>query len=70
MTRTPAGLKPFEEVEDSIKPAIQRQKQLKALADVLSQATIECPYIDDVSSILPPPPCPIPKPREDDAFAQ
>jgi parvulin-like peptidyl-prolyl isomerase len=70
VSRTPAGPKPFEEVEDSIKPAIQRQKQLKALADVLSQATIECPYIDDVSSILPPPPSWTPKPCDDDAFAQ
>ena len=70
VTRTPAGSKPFEDVLDSIKQAIGRQRRQRALPDVLSQATIESPYIDDVTSILPPPPCPMPKPRKDDAFAE
>jgi parvulin-like peptidyl-prolyl isomerase len=70
VSRTPAGSKPFEDVLDSIKQTIERQRRIKALTEVYSQATIECPSIDDVTSILPPPPSWTPKPRDDDAFAQ
>ncbi len=68
-TRTPASFKPFEEVEDSIEKAILGQSQKKALEELYSRTTIESPFIDDVSWIQDVPPCPMPKPRKDDAFA-
>ena len=64
-----ASFKPFEEVEDSIEKAILGQSQKKALEELYSRTTIESPFIDDVSWIQDVPPCPMPKPRKDDAFA-
>jgi len=67
--RTPAGLKPFEEVEESIRQVIQRELQRKALEEVYSRTSIESPYITDVASLLQPPP-PISSPTtQDDPFA-
>jgi hypothetical protein len=67
--RTPACSQPFEEVEESIRQAIQRDSQKQALEELYSQTSIESPYLDDISSILqPPPPCPAPQ-AQDDAFA-
>jgi parvulin-like peptidyl-prolyl isomerase len=71
VTRTPAGFKPFEEVVDSIKQALERQRQLKTLDEVYSQATIESPYLDDPMHVFPPPPpCPPQRSPADGAFAE
>jgi hypothetical protein len=67
--RTPACSQPFEDVGESIRQAIQRDSQKQALEELYSRTSIESPYLDDISSILqPPPPCSTPK-AQDDAFA-
>jgi hypothetical protein len=74
--RTPAGLRPFDEAEDSIRQSLQREMKKTTLEELYSQAFIESPYLgdasflDDVSSMLPPASrCPAPR-AQADAFAQ
>jgi hypothetical protein len=45
-SRTPAGGRPFEEVEDSIKQTITADSQKEALEELYSRTTVESPYID------------------------
>ena len=45
-SRAPAGWRPFEEVEDSIKQAITADLQKEALEELYSRTTVESPYID------------------------
>jgi hypothetical protein len=67
--RTPAGCKPFEEVEESIREHFRDELQTKALEEIYSRTAIESPYIEDVSSISHPvAACRSPK-AQDDAFA-
>jgi parvulin-like peptidyl-prolyl isomerase len=69
-SRTPAGRKPFEEVEESIREHFRDDLQAKALEELYSRTSIESPYIDDVSSISHPvAACRSPNAQQD-AFAQ
>jgi hypothetical protein len=47
VSRVAAGLKPFEEVEESIRGLIRQELQRKALDEIFSRASIESAYAPD-----------------------
>lgn len=58
VSRVAAGLKPFEEVEQSIRGLIRRELQRKALDEIFSRASIELVYAPDAPMLLQTPPLP------------
>jgi hypothetical protein len=63
VSRVAAGLKPFEEVEQSIRGLIRQELQRKALEEIFSGASIEMAFAPDAPMLLRTPPLPDSEPR-------